>query len=131
MDSELYIKILQEELCQTIEFYDYNLEEIIFQQDNASVHSSNVTKDALNDLNIEVMDWPAQSPDLNPIEHYWSHVARELKRRTDILKSKEELWNELQNILKETNLELCRKLIGSMPRRVIDVIKVKGGYTRW
>jgi transposase len=131
MDSELNIKILQEELCETIEYYDYNPEEIIFQQDNASVHSSKVTKDALNDLNIEVMDWPAQSPDLNPIEHFWSHVARELKRRTGILKSKDELWDELQNILEETNLELCRKLIGSMPRRVIDVIKAKGGYTKW
>ncbi len=116
---------------KTIKFYKYKHGEIIFQQDNAPVHSSKVTNDALRDLNIEVMKWPAQSPDLNPIEHFWSHVARELKRRTGVLQSKKELWDELQNILEETNLELCRKLIGSMPRRVIDVLKAKGGYTKW
>ena len=116
---------------ETIEFYEYNHDQIIFQQDNAPIHTSRVTIDALHELNIKVMEWPAQSPDLNPIEYYWSHVARELKRRTGLLKTKEELWDELQNILKEPNLELCRKLIGSMPRRVIDVIKVKGGHTKW
>ena len=131
LDSELYVQILQHELIETIEYYELDHEEVIFQQDNAPCHTSKQTKSAISDLNLEVMDWPAQSPDLNPIEHFWSHVSRELKRKTGILQSKEELWEELQEILGETNRDLCRKLIGTMSRRIIDVIKAKGGYTKW
>lgn len=115
----------------TIEFYEYDVEDIVFQQDNAPVHSSKVSKDAFLELNLEVMEWPAQSPDLNPIENFWTHVSRELKKKTGMLMSKEELWEELQNVLQEKNQDLCRKLIGSMPRRVLDVIKAKGGHTKW
>ena len=68
---------------------------------------------------------------LEPHEHFWGHVARELKARTGVLQSKEELWKELEEILAETNTDLCKKLISTMPRRILDVIKAKGGYTKW
>jgi len=131
MDADLYTQILKGELMETINYYDFDQDKMVFQQDNDPKHTSRLAKDALTDLNIKVLEWPSQSPDLNPIEHYWGHVARELKRRTGVLTSKDELWKELQEILAETNRELCRKLIGTMPRRIIDVIKAKGGYTKW
>jgi hypothetical protein len=116
---------------ETISFYELDAENVIFQQDNAPCHTSKMTKDAFSEIELEVLDWPAQSPDLNPIEHFWGYVARELKSNTRILQSKEELWDEIQKILTNVNQELCRKLIGTMPRRIIDVIKAKGGYTKW
>ena len=131
MDADLYVRILKSELMDSIKYYDLDQEEIIFQQDNDPKHTSKLAKDALEDLDLNVLEWPSQSPDLNPIEHYWGHVARELKRRTGLIPNKEELWNELQTILAEPNKDLCRKLIGTMPRRIIDVIKAKGGYTKW
>jgi transposase len=131
MDADLYVQILKSELMNSIKYYELDQDEIIFQQDNDPKHTSKLAKDALEDLNLNVLEWPSQSPDLNPIEHYWGHVARELKRRTGLIPNKDELWNELQTILAETNKDLCRKLIGTMPRRIIDVIKAKGGYTKW
>jgi hypothetical protein len=131
MDSDLYIQILQEELMDTISYYNFDIDEIIFQQDNDPKHTSRRTKEALTELQLNVLDWPSQSPDLNPIEHFWNHVANEMKRKTGPLQSKNELCDELQKILAETNRDLCRKLIGTMPRRIIDVIKAKGGYTKW
>jgi transposase len=131
MDGDLYVQILKDELMETINFYEFNEKEVVFQQDNDPKHTSMVAKEALADLKLKVMEWPSQSPDLNPIEHFWGHVARELKRRTGVLHSKEELWSELQKILAETNKDLCQKLIATMPRRIIDVIKAKGGYTKW
>lgn len=131
MDAALYVQIMKKELLDSIKYYELDQEEVIFQQDNDPKHTSKLAMDALEELNLNVLEWPSQSPDLNPIEHYWGHVARELKRRTGLITNKDDLWEELQKILVEPNRDLCRKLIGTMPRRIIDVIKAKGGYTKW
>jgi len=131
MDAALYVQIMKKELLDSIKYYELDQEEVIFQQDNDPKHTSKLAMDALEELNLNVLEWPSQSPDLNPIELYWGHVARELKRRTGLITNKDDLWEELQKILVEPNRDLCRKLIGTMPRRIIDVIKAKGGYTKW
>ena len=131
LDAELYSNILKEELMQTLEYYNLDINSTIFQQDNDPKHTSNLAKQTLKDLKLKVMEWPSQSPDLNPIEHFWNHVARELKRKGKLFSTKNQLWESLQKVLEEKNKELCRNLIGTMSRRVLDVIKAKGGQTKW
>ena len=41
----------------------------IFMQDNAPYHTANSIKTSLSGNNVTVMEWPAQSPDINPIEY--------------------------------------------------------------
>ena len=77
------------------------------------------------------MRWPAQSPDLNPMEHYWQFVDRKLKEFTEVVATKEELWKRVESIVSENNKDLCRNLIATMSERVVDVLRAKGGYTRW
>ena len=56
-------------------------DDLIFQQDNASCHSAKYTKDWMERNNIDFRDWPAQSPDLNPIEHFWDALGRQIGSR--------------------------------------------------
>ena len=131
LDGELYSEILRGELMDTIKYYQLDQEEVIFQQDNDPKHSSNVAQDALDELGLSCMSFPTSSPDLNPIEHLWNHLAKQLKIDRRIFATHEQLWDRIQEELDEENKILCRKLIATMPERIIDVIKSKGGHTRW
>ena len=131
LDGELYSEIIRHELMDTIDYYDMDSAEIIFQQDSDPKHLSSRAQDALDEVGIEALDWPAQSPDLNPMEHYWKHLKKQMRDRKKIYATKEELWEALQEELDVVNKDLCQKLIASMPERVQAVIKAKGGYTKY
>ena len=49
-----------------------------FQQDNARAHTARDSNDFLQQHNMRIMPWPAQSPDLNPTEHLWDEIQRKL-----------------------------------------------------
>ena len=57
----------------------YGDADFIFQQDLAPAHTAKGTKSWFNDLGVTVLDWPANSPDLNPIENLWGIVKRKMR----------------------------------------------------
>jgi transposase len=69
LDKDLYKQILQGELLQTIDWYKMAPKEVIFQHDNDPKHTSKAVQEWLSAQPFEVLGWPSQSPDLNPIEH--------------------------------------------------------------
>jgi len=77
------------------------------------------------------MVWPAQSPDLNPIEHLWGYLKRRLADHEFSPKRIHELWERVQVDWKGIPVEECQTLIERMPRRIEAVIKAKGGYTKY
>ena len=81
---------------------------------------------------MNVMEkWPAQSPDLNPIEHVWSELARKLRRRKNFIYNTEDLRRELLLAWENIDVEFTAKLIESMPRRCQVVIDSKGDVTKY
>uniref|UniRef100_A0A3B1JA95 Tc1-like transposase DDE domain-containing protein n=1 Tax=Astyanax mexicanus TaxID=7994 RepID=A0A3B1JA95_ASTMX len=96
----------------------------IFQQDLAPAHAAKSTKDWFTKKQLEVLAWPANSPDLNVIENLWAIVKRKIRDR------KPTTLDQLkQNIA--TAWETCDKLVKSMPRRLKAVIQAKGAATKY
>ncbi|GES85657.1 IS630 family transposase [Rhizophagus clarus] len=69
LDAELYCQILDEDLMETLQYYELNVSDIVFQQDNDLKHTAILTKQWFDDNNVEIFSWPPQSPDLNLIEY--------------------------------------------------------------
>ena len=106
-------------------------EEVIFQQDNDPKHTSKKAKKWMEDNNITLLDWPAQSPDLSPIEHQWVHLKRQLDQYPTAPKGVWEIWERVVEEWNKIPSEVCQNLIESMPRRLEAVIKAKGGHTKY
>ena len=77
------------------------------------------------------MDWPAQSPDLNPIKHLWVHLKRQLAAYPTPSSGINDLWERTQREWEAIDTAVVQNLIESMPRRVEEVIKARGGYTNY
>jgi len=131
MDAELYTQILEDELQQSLEYWGKEVADVIFQQDNDPKHKSKKATKWFEDHEYIVMLWPAQSPDLNPIEHLWTHLKKKLAEYENPPSGILELWERAEMEWNEIGKEVCQNLIESMPRRVEAVIKANGGYTKY
>ena len=131
MDAPLYVSILEDELQQTMEYYGLEKGETIFQQDNDPKHKSRIATQWFEDNEMEILRWPSQSPDLNPIEHLWQHLKQQLTAYEEEPKSMTELWERVQETWNRIPVSVCTNLIESMPKKVAAVLKARGGYTKY
>jgi hypothetical protein len=100
----------------------------IFQQDNARPHTANITRTYLQQAQLQMLPWPARSPDLSPIEHLWDMMGQRLRLLPRAPHNLDELRHQLQvkwNDIPQENL------IESMPRRVNACIAVNGDVTHY
>jgi transposase len=131
MDAELYTRILGDEFIRTLEYYGMDKGKILFQQDNDPKHTSQAARRWFEENGIQVLDWPPQSPDLNPIEHLWAHLKRRLAEYDTEPSGMIELWERVQVEWNKIPQQVCMDLIESMPRRIAAVLKAKGGNTKY
>ena len=103
---------------------------VSFMQDNAPIHNANVTRTFLDDHNIELLDWPAISPDLNPIEHVWAFMKKELQKREKCHNS-DDLFQTLNDIWNSISPQFIAKLTGSMQRRIESTMESNGGHIKY
>ncbi|GFW06895.1 transposable element Tcb2 transposase [Trichonephila clavipes] len=91
--------------------------QFLFMDDNAPCHRTVAAEQLLESEDIERMDWPARSPDLNPIEHVWDFLGRSLAART---LPPVTIW-ELRLALQDE--------WAAMPQQLIDTLYSQHGQT--
>lgn len=102
----------------------------ILQHDNARCHSARHTRNILEANNINTIEWPAKSPDLSPIEHMWDYLGRKVRNRNDV-NDVADLERALHEEWALAPLHFIRRLINSMRRRCLAVLRARGGHTRY
>jgi transposase len=127
MDRFIYKDILDTKM---LPYAEWNMPlRWVFQHDNDPKHSSKLVKDYLQDSGIQVLDWPAQSPDLNPIENLFGILKRSVSGQR--FRKKEDLFEALKVEWNNIPQTIINNLILSMPRRCAEVMKNKGFYTKY
>ena len=74
MNSERYIELLETHFLQMFSLHKCQ----IFMQDGAPCHKSKKVMKWFKDHNITLLEWPGNSPDLNPIENCWNYIKNKL-----------------------------------------------------
>ncbi|GFW32891.1 transposable element Tc3 transposase [Trichonephila clavipes] len=90
--------------------------EFLFMDDNARPHRANIVDECLQSEDITRMDWPAYSPDLNPIEHVWDILGRRIAARQPPPTFPPDLRRALLNEWCNIPEDQIDNLILSMPR---------------
>ena len=93
----------------------YGDADFIFQWDLAPAHTAQSTKTWFNDHGVTVLDWPADSRDLNPIVNVWGTAKRKMR---DMGPNNEELKAAIEASWFSITPQQCHRLMASTPRRI-------------
>uniref|UniRef100_A0A8C4X270 Tc1-like transposase DDE domain-containing protein n=1 Tax=Erpetoichthys calabaricus TaxID=27687 RepID=A0A8C4X270_ERPCA len=97
--------------------------------DNDPKHTSKSTSEWLKKNKMKTLEWPSQSPDLNPIEMLWHDLKKAVNARKP--SNKAELQQFCKDEWAKIPPERCKRLIASYRKHLIAVIAAKGGPTSY
>ncbi|CDF38907.1 Transposase [Chondrus crispus] len=103
----------------------------VFMQDGASIHRARRTFQWFDEEEIPLLEWPAKSPDLNPIENLWGILARTVYAHQRQFKDVDELLEVIMEAWDEVSEECLEKLVRSMQKRCFECVMAKGGPTKY
>ena len=127
MTGQSYVSILKENLEKSAEKMGMSI--FVLQQDNDPKHKSLRATEFFNNNNIESLEWQAQSPDLNPIEHLWSILDQNIRQNNK--SNKVTFMDELKRRWDLLPKSLLNTLVESLPNRLKSVIDNKDRATKY
>ena len=102
----------------------------ILMHDNARPHVARICRQFLNRNNDNVLPWPAVSPDMNPVEHIWDYLGRNVRASGNVHNLRDlenaliKKWNNIPNVD-------IRRYVRSIRGRLAACINSRGGQTRY
>ena len=121
INSEEYQKIITE--C----YIPYHEEHFLLMQDNAKPHVSASTHAFMVEKGIDLLQWPACSPDCNPMENLWAIMVQRIYAGNKCFKTLDQLKAAIIHAWDTISIEEVRKLVFSFPKRLVAVVASKGG----
>ena len=127
INAQTYINdVLAVEALPFIQFHGPN---VTSMHDNARPHSAAITRQFLETNNVNVLDWPANSPDLNPIQQVWDESGRRV-RRNHAIHTVNDLAAALQAKWANLPALFIQRYVNSMRLCITACIAQNGGHMR-
>ncbi len=128
MDGAMYHEILGNNVLHSVRALKMG-RGWVFQHDNDSKQWARETKEWLHKKQLKVLEWPSQSPDLNPIENLWRELKLRVAQRQpqnlkDLEKTCMEEWAKIP-------AAVCANLVKNYRKRLTSVIVNKGFCTKY
>jgi transposase len=103
----------------------------VLQDDNARPHRARLVDNFIQQTGVTRMEWPACSPDLNPIENLWDHLHRRVRENNQPPQTLQQLLVLLQMEWELIPQATLRTLVESMRRRCMECLANRGGSTHY
>ncbi|KAF8370636.1 hypothetical protein PRIPAC_77065 [Pristionchus pacificus] len=128
INAEVYVKIVEEYYIPSAKKLYGN--RCRLAHDNARVHTAKYTTEKLAEMGVQVMPWPAESPDMMPVEHAFAHLKAKLRTHYKP-KNKAELIEAILKFREEfLTKEYCRNTIRHIHTAMKQVIRREGNPVR-
>ncbi|RCN46359.1 hypothetical protein ANCCAN_07653 [Ancylostoma caninum] len=123
INSRIYCNIIERCLLPFIRKVHNGFAQIV--QDNAPAHTSRFTVEKFREWGLSSVEWPPESPDLNPIELVWGRMktairSQRIRNLSDLKTAIKRNWNTLSP-------ELCARYIGGIRKRMMLICEQNGG----
>lgn len=129
--GERYAELLQAHLLPFATRTFGDVGNWMLQDDNAPSHRAAVVMQLKDNLGIRTLRWPSRSPDMNPIEHVWDYLKRQVQQREPPPQTLRELEDTVVAVWQQIPQDFFRRLVLRMPRRISDLLNARGAYTRY
>jgi len=128
MNSQNYVELLRDYVVPELNAAGRHM---VFMQDNAPCHKARNVMDYFAENNIETLNWPPQSPDMNPIENLWAIIKAKRQKKYGVPNTKQDLIDQIFDIWSNIDPKIVENLANSANFRISEVLKLKGKVSKY